>query len=140
MASVMTAIREAREAGETLRPIPEPNHEPIPELNHELTSELAVQEEEVNRFVSPEWTGGWDEPSQGSHTLNQCQTFLTHREQNDETGSAKTKDNVDLTGKLCWCVMIQWKVGANEAVMEHVVWVLEEWLHRREISIYTDLV
>jgi hypothetical protein len=46
----------------------------------------------------------------------------------------------DLTGKLCWCVMalIRWKVGADKAVTEHVVWALEEWLQRRGISIYTD--
>jgi hypothetical protein len=43
-------------------------------------------------------------------------------------------------GKLCRRVLalIQWQVGADKAVSEHVVQVLEEWLHRQGISIYTD--
>jgi hypothetical protein len=50
--------------------------------------------------------------------------------------------SAELTGKLCWHVMalIHWKVGTDRAVMVYVVQVLEEWLHRRGISIYTDLV
>jgi hypothetical protein len=47
-----------------------------------------------------------------------------------------------LTGKLCQRMMalIQLRVGADEAVSDHVVWALKEWLRRRGITIYTDRV
>jgi hypothetical protein len=70
------------------------------------------------------------------------QKGMTREEQNTGIGSVSQTGSADLMGKLCRCVMvlIWWKVGANVAVMEHVVWALEEWLHRRGISIYTDLL
>jgi hypothetical protein len=58
------------------------------------------------------------------------------------TPSRRIDASAQLTGKLCRHVMalIQWKVGADRAVSEHVVQALEEWLHRWGISIYTDLL
>jgi hypothetical protein len=55
-------------------------------------------------------------------------------------GEWDSGSGTDLTGKLCQHVMalIRWRVGADKAVMEHVVQALEEWLQRRGISIYTD--
>jgi hypothetical protein len=74
--------------------------------------------------------------------------------ENDSSSSHQTKGEEDaairqitgydsnLTGKLCQHVMVLicWKVGADVAVMEHMVQALEEWLHRRGIGIYTDLM
>jgi hypothetical protein len=37
-------------------------------------------------------------------------------------------------------VLIKYKVGADEAVDDHMVQVLEGWLQKRGISIYTDRV
>jgi hypothetical protein len=47
-----------------------------------------------------------------------------------------------MMGKLCRrvLVLIQLKVGTDEAVTDHMVWVLKEWLQRRGITIYTDRV
>jgi hypothetical protein len=70
---------------------------------------------------------------------------LSHRRLDQKehgTRSVSHTGSADLTGKLCQCVMalIRWKVGADVAVTEHVVWALEEWLCRRGINIYTDLL
>jgi hypothetical protein len=78
-----------------------------------------------------------DEPIPGtSHRV------VTQRERDSGTKSVSHTGQAELTGKLCWCMMvlIWWKVGADVAVMEHVVRALEEWLRRRGISIYTDLL
>jgi hypothetical protein len=73
-------------------------------------------------------------------TMNQ--RVLTHEERDSGTRAVHHGGGAELTGKLCCRVMalICWKVGADEAVTDHVVWMLEEWLHRHGISIYTDLV
>jgi hypothetical protein len=65
---------------------------------------------------------------------------LTQEERDSGTKSVSHIGSAELTGKLCWHVMalIRWKVGADVAVTEHVVRALEEWLHRRGITIYTD--
>jgi hypothetical protein len=70
------------------------------------------------------------------------QESVTHQEQDSGTGAVHQTGSAELTGKLCQRVMvlIRWKVGTDKAVMGHMVQVLEEWLHRHSISIYTDLV
>jgi hypothetical protein len=67
---------------------------------------------------------------------------LIHEEWDIGTEMPHHRGSAKLTGKLCWQVMalIHWRVGADGAVTNHMVWALEEWLHRRGISIYTDLV
>jgi hypothetical protein len=67
---------------------------------------------------------------------------MTQEKWDSGNGSVTHRGSADLTGKLCWCVMalICWKVGADKAVMEHMVQALEEWLCRRGISIYIDLL
>jgi hypothetical protein len=78
-----------------------------------------------------------DDPAQDlSHRV------LTPRERDSGTKSVSHGGSAELTGKLCQHMMalIQWKVGADVAVTEHVVRALEEWLCRRGISIYTDLL
>jgi hypothetical protein len=47
----------------------------------------------------------------------------------------------DLMGRLCRRVLalIKYKVSADVAVSEHMVRVLEMWLQKRGISIYTEL-
>jgi hypothetical protein len=77
-----------------------------------------------------------------SDTQAVSQRALTHREWDSGTGAVHHRSSAELTGKLCRRVMalICWKVGADGTVTDHMVWVLEEWLHRHRISIYTDLV
>jgi hypothetical protein len=60
------------------------------------------------------------------------QEEMTQEEWDIGTRSVNHIGSADLTGKLCQRVMtlIWWKVGADTAVMEHVVQVLEEWLRR----------
>jgi hypothetical protein len=67
---------------------------------------------------------------------------MTQGEWDTGTRSVSSDGSTELTGKLCQRVMvlIRWKVGADIAVTDHVVWALEEWLRRRGISIYTDLL
>jgi hypothetical protein len=82
----------------------------------------------------------WDELNLHGCQANQLESSLEKRDSG--TPSVSLSGSAELTGKLCRQVMvlIQWKVGANKAVTEHVVQALEEWLHRRGISIYTDLL
>jgi hypothetical protein len=86
----------------------------------------------LNCLGSPE-----DEPGQ-----DMSHREVTQGKQDSGTRSVSHDSSTELTGKLCQRMMalIQWKVGADKAVTEHMVWVLEEWLHRRGISIYTDLL
>jgi hypothetical protein len=67
---------------------------------------------------------------------------MTQEERDSGIRSVSHAGQAELTGKLCRHVMalIRWKVGADIAVTEHVVRALEEWLCRRGISIYTDLL
>jgi hypothetical protein len=68
---------------------------------------------------------------------------MTQKEwDNGKEADLNQEGSATLTGKLYWRVMalIRWQVGANRAVMEHVVQVLEEWLCRQGITIYTDQV
>jgi hypothetical protein len=67
---------------------------------------------------------------------------LTHEEQDSGTKAPHHRGSAELTGKLCHRViaLICWRVGADGAVTDHMVQAVEEWLHRRGISIYTDLV
>jgi hypothetical protein len=100
-----------------------------------------------NKLITELNQTGRTEADQSGVTTNELAQDLSHRrltqrEQDNGTGSVSHNSSAELTGKLCRHVMalIQWKVGADIAVTEHVVWVLEEWLHRRGISIYTDLL
>jgi hypothetical protein len=70
------------------------------------------------------------------------ESWVTHEGRGGGNQSVTQTGNAELTEKLCQCVMvlIWWKVGTNKVMSEHVVWVLEEWLQRRGLSIYTDLV
>jgi hypothetical protein len=67
---------------------------------------------------------------------------LTHEEWDNGIKIRDHKGSAELTGKLCRRVMalIWWKVGTNKAVTDCMVQALEEWLHRRGISIYMDLL
>jgi hypothetical protein len=94
----------------------------------------------------PNWMEEY-EPDRSNLTLDEPVQDLSHRgmtqgEQDSGTQSVSHGSSAELTGKLCQHVMalIWWKVGADKAAMEHVVQALEEWLHRRGISIYTDLL
>jgi hypothetical protein len=90
----------------------------------------------------PTWTeAAGDEPVE-DEPLDTSQRRMTQEERDSGTRSVSHTGQSELTGKLCWCVMalIWWKVGADIAVTEHVVRALEEWLRRRGISIYTDLL
>jgi hypothetical protein len=102
------------------------------ELNHNKPNET--------RPVRLKATG--DEPAQLESPLPASHRGMTQEEWDSGTGSKSHEGSAELTGKLCRCMMvlIRWKVGANIAVTEHVVRALEEWLHRRGISIYTDLL
>jgi hypothetical protein len=73
------------------------------------------------------------EPNQDEPSPHTSHREMTQREQDSETRSVSHGSSAELTGKLCRCVMvlIWWKVGADVAVTDRVVWVLEEWLHRR---------
>jgi hypothetical protein len=87
-----------------------------------------------------------DEPNRSASMSELAQEMshreLTQEEQDSGTRSVTHNSSAELTGKLCQHVMalIRWKVGADKAVMEHMVQALEEWLRRRGISIYTDLL
>jgi hypothetical protein len=76
------------------------------------------------------------------HMTLTSQEDLTQGEWDSGSEEASHKGSVDLTGKLCWHVMalIWWQVGTDKAVNDCMVQALEQWLHRRWISIYTDLV
>jgi hypothetical protein len=67
---------------------------------------------------------------------------MTQGKRDSGTRSVSHTGESELMGKLCQRVMalIRWQVGADIAVTEHVVQVLEEWLWRRGLSIYTDLL
>jgi hypothetical protein len=67
---------------------------------------------------------------------------MTSKERNNSKEIREQGSSAHLTGKLCKRVMalIRWKVGADKAVSEHMVWALEGWLRRRGISIYADLL
>jgi hypothetical protein len=93
-----------------------------------------------NGPACPELTG--DEPNQDRLVLGTSHRRVTQEEWDSGPRSVSHTGQSELTEKLCqrMMVLIWWKVGADIAVMEHVVWVLEEWLHRRGISIYTDLL
>jgi hypothetical protein len=94
-------------------------------------------EEELNQEEESDWGS---EP--GQEIGQQVRGLLTHGEQDSGTRDMSQKGSAELTGKLCQCVLalISWKVSADKAVMNHMVQALEEWLRRRGISIYTDLV
>jgi hypothetical protein len=79
---------------------------------------------------------------QSDDTCKTSHRVLTHEERDSGTKAPHHRSSAELTGKLCHRVMalIRWRVGADRAVMDHIVWALGEWLHRRGISIYTDLV
>jgi hypothetical protein len=87
----------------------------------------------------------FDQCDEGSNRPDPAHKF-NRGDEGDESAALQTvrewdSESVpDLTGKLCWHVMalIRWKVGADKAVTERVVWVLEEWLRRQGTSIYTD--
>jgi hypothetical protein len=71
-----------------------------------------------------------DEP--GIHLNQVSQRESSGKKRDSGTSSANHGSSAELTGKLCRRMMalIQWRVGANKAVTEHVVQVLEEWLCR----------
>jgi hypothetical protein len=83
-----------------------------------------------------------DEPTRTTNLGRLSQMELTHREWDSGSGMMTQEGSAELTGKLCQQVMalICWRVGADKAVTDCMVQALEEWLHRRGISIYTDLV
>jgi hypothetical protein len=118
---------------------------------------MASITEEIRKGNSGKKPGQGEEPSQkrpdlveepnqasepGQGTNQPVRGILTREEWDSGTRSMSQKGSAELTGKLCHQVLalICWKVNTNRAVMSHMVQMLEEWLHRRGISIYTDLV
>jgi hypothetical protein len=83
-------------------------------------------------------TGKGDEP--GIYLDQLSQREMTGGERDSGTRSVSHGGSTELTGKLCqhMMVLIWLKVGADKVVKECMVRALEEWLHRRGISIYTD--
>jgi hypothetical protein len=69
-------------------------------------------------------------------------TQATVKERDSGTAPVTQDDRGVLTGKLCKHVMalIKWQCSADTAVDDRMVRVLEGWLQRRGISIYTDLL
>jgi hypothetical protein len=118
MASIMEEIRKDRQRGH------EPNH-------------YEPRDKGTNHSKSME-----DEPNQDELSPHTSHREMTQREWDSETRSVSHGGSAELTGKLCRRVMalIQWKVGADVAVTDRVVWALEEWLRRRGIAIHTDLL
>jgi hypothetical protein len=97
---------------------------------------------EPGRNVAIHSSSGKDQPNQAKPPLQMSHKEMTQGEWDTGTRSVSYDGNVELTGKLCRCMMalIRWKVGADVAVTDHVVQALEEWLCRRGISIYMDLL
>jgi hypothetical protein len=97
--------------------------------------------EEIKRKKPSADKPSTDKPSLDGMTSRTSHRTMTQEKWDSGTRSVSHTGQSDLMGKLCRRVMvlIRWKVGANVAVMEHVVRALEEWLHRQGISIYTDL-
>jgi hypothetical protein len=86
------------------------------------------------------WFTGQEEWDNGNVST---QSSSGEKKQDTSTTLLVSQDgSAEITGKLCQHVMvlIQWQVGADKAVMEHMVQVLETWLRRRGISIYTDRI
>jgi hypothetical protein len=86
-----------------------------------------------------------DEPDQPETIRRLSQAEVTHRNVRErDSGMAPVShdERATLTGKLCKRVMalIRWQCSTDTAVDDHMVRVLEGWLRKRGISIYTDLL
>jgi hypothetical protein len=132
MASVMKDIQEGGAYNQTVEPTTELTERTVVKPRTEWLDELTVEVDQLK---------GWHELPWVKDESDRLDSRTTHlADQNGwDTGS---RDTSVLTGKLCRRVMvlIQWKVGTDKAVMEHMVRALEQWLHNRGISIYMDLV
>jgi hypothetical protein len=85
------------------------------------------------------------EPRQFDEDRQVSQKGMTReppRERDSGTAPMTQSDRGVLTGKLCKRVMvlIKWQCSTDTAVDACMVRALEEWLQRRGISIYTDLL